>query len=258
MHLSLITKVCVWALISLVGPGIAWAQDESLDGPAEGEIIEYNDPNALVEVHVTQDILAPYKERRENHGLYFGVQYEPLVLKNYQSTLQSGVKYSGLFGDNAISLIRANMNYKYNFSLGSLALGGDIANGEVKGSQSGTATTLSVMKYGLNLQFTIDNVWAEPYAAPYFGLNIWQMDISEKSPSDSYSGVTQMGYNYMLGVLVQLDWLDPDTAKQGTFNSGLENTFLDLYITQYAKTESAEDPNTETDIGYGAGIRLEF
>lgn len=235
---------------------MALAQED--DGPQEGEIIEYNDPNALVEVHINQDVLAPYKERREKHGIYFGVQYEPLVLKNYESTLQSGVKYGSLFGDEAISLIRANMNYKYNFEMGSLALGGDVGSGEVKGSKSGSSTTLSVLKYGINMQFTIDNVWPEPYAAPYFGLNLWQMDLSEKNPTDSYSGVTQIGYNYMLGVLVQLDWLDKDTAKESTFSTGLENTFLDLYITQYAKTESAEDPNTETDLGYGAGVRLEF
>jgi hypothetical protein len=52
--------------------------------------------------------------------------------------------------------------------------------------------------------------------------------------------------------------LDQDTAKESTFSTGLENTFIDLYITQYAKTESEDDPNTETDLGYGAGIRLEF
>lgn len=250
LHLSLKTKVCIWAFVSLLGPGLAWAQDETVE--------EYNDPNALVEVHIQQDILAPYQIRREKHGVYFGVQYEPLVLKNYASTLQSGVKYSGLFGDQAISLIRANMNYKYNFSLGSLALGADVGSGEVQSSKSGNSTTLSVLKYGINMQFTADNILPEPYAAPYFGLNIWKMDLSEKNSTDSYSGVTQIGYNYMLGVLVQLDWLDQETAKQSTFNTGLENTFLDLYITQYAKTQSNEDPNTETDLGYGAGIRLEF
>jgi hypothetical protein len=253
LHLSLRTKVCILALVGFLGPAMAYAQDDS-----EAEVVEYNDPNALVEVHVNQDVLASYKERRDKHGLYFGVQYEPLVLKNYTSTLQSGVKYSGLFGDEAISLIRANVDYKFNFELGSIAIGGDVGSGEIKGSKSGTATTLSVMKYGLNLQYTIDNILPEPYAAPYVGINIWQMDIGEKTASDSYSGVTQIGYNYMLGVLIQLDWLDQDTAKQSTFNSGLENTFIDLYITQYAKTESADDPNTETDIGYGAGIRLEF
>ena len=249
LHLSLRTKVCIWALATLLGPGMAFAQDDE---------VEVNDPNALVEVHLNRDILAPYKERRQKHGIYFGIQYEPLILKNYVSTLQSGVKYGGLFGDDAISLIHANMNYKYNFDLGSLAIGADVGTGEVQGSRSGTATTLSVTKYGLNLQYTMDNIWPEPYVAPYVGINIWQMDISEKNPTTSFSAATQIGYNYMIGVLIQLDWLDRDTAKESTFSTGLENTFIDLYITQYAKTESASDPNTETDLGYGAGLRLEF
>jgi hypothetical protein len=256
LHLSLRTKVCIWALIGLLGPGIAFAQDQDED--SDEPIVVYNDPNALVEVHVNQDVLAPYKERRDKHGLYFGVQYEPLVLKNYESTLQSGVKYSALFGDQAISLIRANMNYKYNFELGSIAIGADVGTGEVQSANSGTSTTLTVMKYGLNLQYTMDNIWPEPYAAPYFVINIWQWDLGEKNATVSYSGVTQLGYNYMIGVLIQLDWLDQDTAKESTFSTGLENTFIDLYITQYAKTESEDDPNTETDIGFGGGVRLEF
>lgn len=234
-----------------MGPVMAFAQEDA-------EEVEVNDPNALVEVHVTQDFLAPYKVRREKHGIYFGVQYEPLVLKNYVSTLQPGVTYGTLFGDEAISLIRANMNYKYNFELGAIAIGADVGSGDVQSSNSGTSTTLNVMKYGVNLQYTMDNVWPEPYAAPYVGINIWKMDISESSGTTNFQAVTQIGYNYMIGVLVQLDWLDQDTAKESTFSTGLENTFIDLYITQYAKTESEDDPNTETDLGYGAGIRLEF
>lgn len=245
LHLSLNTKVCICLLVGFLVPAIATAQ-------------EANDPNALVEIQVTQDHLAPYKQRREDHGIYFGIQYEPLVLVNYASTLQAGLKYKDLFGDEPISLMRVNMDYKYNFALGSLALGADIGTGSVSGNKSGSKASLDVMKYGVNLQFTMDMLMDEPYAAPYFGLNLWQMELSETSPTDSFSATTQMGYNYMLGLLVQLNWIDSDTSKESTFNFGLENTFLDLYITQYAKTEAADDPNTETDLSYGAGLRLEF
>ncbi|MFS4458908.1 hypothetical protein [Bdellovibrio sp. HCB2-146] len=248
LHLSLKTKVGIWILVGFLSPGMAWAQIES----------EKNDPYALVEVEVSQDYLASYKARRETHGIYYGVQYEPLVLSKYASTTQPGLKYKDLFGDEPIGLIRFNVDYKYNFALGSLAAGIDLATGSVSGSKSGSSMSLDVTKMGANFQFTLDMLMDEPYAAPYFGLNLWQMELSEKSPADSFSATTQMGYNYMLGVLVQLNWIDSEVAKDATFNFGLENTYLDLYITQYAKTESASDPNTETDFLYGAGIRLEF
>jgi hypothetical protein len=95
------------------------------------------------------------------------------------------------------------------------------------------------------------------------GLNLWQMGLKETSfangaQTDSFSITTQMGYNYIVGFLFQLDWLDYDSAKTSTFDWGLENAFLDVYATQYAKTQSADDPNTETDWLYGAGLRLEY
>ncbi|WP_374029466.1 hypothetical protein [Bdellovibrio bacteriovorus] len=211
----------------------------------------------LVEVEYYQDNLAPYKERRETHGIYFGIDYEMLELKNYVSTLD-GLTYDAMFGSETIPLLHLSVDYKYNFVLGSLAFGIDFGKGSLSADKSGSERTLDITKYGVGLKFTLDNLMNEPYIAPYVGLNIWQMGISEESPTDSFSATTQMGYNYTIGALLQLDWLDYQTAKETTFNWGLENTFVDIYATQYAKTSADDDPNTETDFLYGAGLRLEF
>ncbi|MGZ3769723.1 MAG: hypothetical protein ACXVCP_00985 [Bdellovibrio sp.] len=214
----------------------------------------------LVEVELSENNLGPYKERRSTHGLYFGLDYEQLILVNYVSTLNDE-DYTTMFGQSYIPLVRLNLDYKYNTPFGALAFGIDLAKGSITGNV-GTGPsndrTLDVTKYGLGFKFVLDMLFDEPYVAPYFGFNIWQMTLSEKSPTDSFSATTQMGYNYTLGLMLQLDWLDFDQARTSTFNWGLENTFLDIYATQYAATTDQQDPDTATDILYGAGIRFEF
>lgn len=248
LHQSLRSKVCILAVA--LSASVSFAQEEA---PPPGTV----ETSPLVEVQYQQDNLAPYKERREDHGVYFGIDYEALELKNYVSTLDNK-SYSEMFGSSPIPLIRASLDYKYNFALGSLAAGVDFGKGSLTDNMSGSDRTLEITKYGVGLKFTADMLMDEPYVAPYIGINVWQMEIAEKSPTDSFSATTQMGYNYTVGLLIQLDWLDYQTAKNTTFDWGLENTFIDVYATQYAQTSAEDDPNTETDFLYGAGLRLEF
>ncbi len=242
LHQSLKSKVCI--VILALACSVAQAQTAV-------------ETSELVEVQHYQDNLAPYKERREDHGIYVGLDYEGLDLKNYISTLD-GKSYGELFGTSPIPLVHLSVDYKYNFVLGSLSLGVDLGKGTLSDNRSGSDRTLGVTKYGVGVKYTADMILDEPYLAPYVGIVVWQMSLDEKSPTNSFSATTQMGFNYTLGVLLQLDWIDYETAKNTTFNWGLENTFIDIYATQYAKTSAVDDPNTETDLLYGVGLRLEF
>lgn len=213
-------------------------------------------PQSLVEVELWQDNLAPYKDRRDDRGSYVGLVYENLDLTNFVSTLDAK-KYGELFSS-PLPLIRFSVDYKYNLALGSFSVGLDVGKGSLSDNHSGQDRTLDILKYGVGVKYTADMILDEPYIAPYVGLNFWQMAISEKSPTDEFSATTQMGMNYTVGLLLQLDWLDYDTAKYTTFSWGLENTFIDVYATKYAQTSASDDPNTETDFCFGAGVRLEF
>lgn len=210
-----------------------------------------------VEVELPDNSLAPYGERRQDHGSYFAISYEALDLQNYTSALDLKT-YTELFGTEPVPLMRLTADYKYNFSLGALALGIEYGMGSLSDSLSGANRTLEVTKYGVGLKFIADNILANPFAAPYVGLNLWQMDLTESRPTDSFSETTEPGMNYTLGVLLQLDWIDPDSSKFAMFQWGLQNTFIDLYVTQYAATSGENDPDTETDLLYGGGLRLEF
>lgn len=245
LHQSLKAKINILLLVSACWCSGVFAQDIQSQKPP------------LVEVQLSEDNLAPYKERRSQHGAYVAVEYEALNLNNFISTLDNK-SYEELFGSEPVPLIRLDVEYKYNSGLGAASLGVAFGKGSVSDNRSGTDRTLDITKYGVGFKFAIDTLMDEPYVVPYGGVNLWQMGISESSPTDNFSATTQMGFNYSFGLLLQLDWLDYQTAKYTTFNWGVENTFLDLFVTQYAKTTAEDDPNTETDMLYGGGIRLEF
>ncbi|XGC80848.1 hypothetical protein ACES2L_16105 [Bdellovibrio bacteriovorus] len=247
LHQSLRSIVCFISLV--LCSSLAFAEEDVV--PATDA------QQPLVEVEIYQDYLAPYKERRETHGSYVTLGYEALELKNYISALDSKT-YADMFGTAPVALVNFGVDYKYNFALGSLAFGFQYGKGGVTGEDSGEERTLDITKMGVGTKFTLDMIMNEPLVAPYVGLNIWKMTIAETSPSDEFSADTQMGMNYTVGLLLQLDWLDYETAKNTTFNWGLENTFIDVYATKYAKTNATDDANTETDMVYGGALRLEF
>lgn len=243
LHLSL--KILITLSLGLFG-AVSSAQES-----------EGNPP--LVEVELSQDNLAPYIERRDNSGVYFGINYEAVDLKNYVSVLDGvNQSYNAVFGADPVPLIRLNIDYKYNTPVGSIAAGVDFGVGTLSSSKSGVNHNLQLTRYGVGLKWTFDSFGEEPYVAPYLGLNIWQMGIKESTSTDSFEITTDFGYNYTVGLLFQLDWLDESASKTSTFDWGIESTFVDIYTTQYAKTMSDTDPNTETDFLYGAGLRLEF
>ena len=227
---------------------------------AFASVAEYDEPvpgKDLVEVQILQDNLAPYKERQEDHGFYFRLAAEELLLKNFISAID-GLEYAEILKDNPTRMAMLNMEYKYNTGIGAFSVGVQAGKGNASDWASGQERTLNITKYGLGAKFTADKVLAEPYVAPYVGFTAWQMNIVEDSLVESKSEVTGIGYNYTVGLMIQLDWLDGDTAKNTTFNWGLENTFLDIYATQYAQSSGEEDPDTATDMILGAGICLEF
>ncbi len=217
-----------------------------------------NNPNEspMVEVHYPQDVLASYKERREDHGMYFSIGYEDLVLSKFISMIDSRT-YKENFGSTGVALIRAGLEYKYNMQAGSLALGVEAGAGEVSGKDTTGDRKMSAMKYGATAKFVADMIFDEPYVAPYIGISGWQMSVEDKTTTTSLKESVN-GYNYSLGLMIQLDWIDYNSAKHATFDYGLENTFIDVYATQYVSAGSGSDPDLSTDFILGANLRFEF
>lgn len=208
----------------------------------------------LVALELPQDNLASYKERRTRHGFVFNINYEPIEFKEYVSFIDN-YTFKDMFGDSTLNFMALNLDYKFNFSLGALSLGALYGMGKIEGPD---ARSLDLQKYGARLKYTMDNLFKEPYVAPYAAIDFWQMSYRENSQGTEFSGTTQMSYNYTFGLLLQLNWIDWETATNATFDYGLENTFIDLYITQYSSPQAADDPDLSSEFTAGAGLVLEF
>ncbi|WP_413585822.1 hypothetical protein [Bdellovibrio sp. HCB274] len=253
LHLSPIVQIkTLVSLVVLLFSLSTFANIEEEEG-----LVEVHNPNALVEKEIAQDSLAPYKARRETHGIYFGIEYEDYVPLSFIS-INDGKTYQELFNGVSLPIISVMMDYKLNFSLGSVALGASYGMGSIEDTFSGESRKLEISKVMATIKYSMDNLMNEPYVVPYVGMSAYQMNINDVSPTATISESVPVGYAYSLGLLIQLDWIDYDNAKQATFNFGLENTFLDVFMSQYLASGEDEDANMETDPIWGAGLRLEF
>lgn len=214
-------------------------------------------PPPLVEVYHDESSVAPYRERRATNGFMFSANYTGFLPKDYISTLDF-VSYKDIFGKKPIPLVEVQLAYKYNFALGSITGGLGYGIGSLSADYSGAKRSISVNKPSVSLAYIMDALAPEPYLAPYLQFQAWQMHIKESSPTDSFEADTKIGFDYTLGALIQLNWLDAVSARSATRCCGLENTYLDLYVAKYTKTQGSVDADTETDFTYGGGLRLEF
>jgi hypothetical protein len=226
-----------------------------------------------IEVVYPADRLVPYRERRSDWGFTFGIQYEQIFPSSYKSQIDE-FSYEEMFGTTSVDMIQGQLGVKYNFGLGSIGASAVLGAGsnysrEVMNHLDDPNTPavekpeadakLQVTKIGAAITFVMDALFAEPYIAPYIEGQVFQLDWMESALGvDSVSGQTQMSTGIGAGLLIQLNWLDPAAAFEAQNTSGLQNTYLDLYVSQYNGSSSSEDPNFQTDVNYGAGLRLEF
>jgi hypothetical protein len=213
-----------------------------------------------VEIVYPVEKTASYRERRRNWSTIFAINVDQILPDKFRSQVNDD-SYQDMFGDSTIDLIQAELGMKYNFPLGAIGAGLIVGTGQISDSHGlqDVQDHLSLFKKGATLSFVMDNLFPEPYIAPYVEGQIYSFDWKEKrTTGESKSGSTEFGSAITIGMLIQLNWLDKDSALQAQDSIGLENAYLDLFVTQYNTSEDEKDPNFQTGMNYGAGIRLEF
>lgn len=215
--------------------------------------------SGLVEIHYPVDSAVSYKERRRTHGTNVGFNLTQMIPYNWESLIDDEY-YGDVYGQTPIMLMTLEGGYKFNFVLGSLNFLAGIGFGQATADLSGVTRFINVTKYLVKGMYILDDIFPEPYLAPYIGGSVWQMRVTESEQDSDFGGTrtTGYGFEYSVGALIQLNWLEPDTARETLAESGLENTYLDLFVSQHFRTQQSDDPSTSTDINYGAGLRLEF
>jgi hypothetical protein len=247
--LLITTLVCLVTTL-IVSTAVA-AEEE----PAAVE--DYRNTGDLVELHYPIDVQAHYKQRRETHGFMFDVTYENVMLDRYVSIVDFTTFYQEMFGDSEFPVVNLGFSYKYNFVLGSFLATFGYGMGSIADDASGVKRSLELKKMSGSVTYIMDNMFDEPYVAPYATLGLMNLGISESAADTTYSHAVNAMF-YQAGLLLQLDWLDPSYSKRSIREYGLQNTYLDLFMSKYEPSSDATDPDTSTDFAFGAGIRMEF
>ncbi|OYZ24632.1 MAG: hypothetical protein B7Y39_00180 [Bdellovibrio sp. 28-41-41] len=225
---------------------------------SEADMVEVIPMEKTVEVEPFKGY-KPYRQRRATHGLMFNVNAENLYFQDYTSIVDQKL-YEELFGQEDLTLVQVQLDYKLNFFLGSLVAGVGYGQGTLVDDRIGEERSLTIAKKSGRAQLLFDSLMKEPYFVPYVGFNFWQFGITEEnttlSTKNSYD--TGNGTSLTVGFLVQLNWMDPQVAKLAYLGEGLENTYLDVFWTQYQNTDNELDPIFENDFNFGVGLRMEF
>jgi hypothetical protein len=249
-------KLC-WIIMAVAGAQFFSSYSEAQIKEDEGVIVD-NKKSAFL----------PYLQRRTTWGVLFSAQLEQYFPKDYFSLIQ--LKYYDEIGG-AVSLGGAELGLKYNFSLGSVAALASYSAGTTSDSNRGlNRFSVSLTKVSANL--TLDAFMNEPWVAPYVQGGMHQFNILEESTvsgtTSSESPKIDWNFNYRAGILIQLNWLeksiDPNTHAEGLRSSGLENTYLDIFYSEYMRpSKVAESANEEGEPDhasshFGVGLKMEF
>lgn len=219
-----------------------------------------------VEVIYAPDLQVPYRERRSPWAFIISISQENLRPEKFVSN-QDGASYSSLFGATNIPMIQITTGAKYNFSLGALSLELETASGQISDPRSGVSRSLILAKRGLRAGWTMDAIFHEPYVAPYVVGQAFVIDYSDRGAvvpdpttvTGPSSGTTALTTAATVGLLIQLNSLDPtDAATRANYEYGLNNTYLDIFASQYNTSNESRDPQFQTALNWGLGLRLEF
>lgn len=237
---------------------------------AEADLVEVIPKEKNVEVELRKKY-SNYRERRETHGFLFNLNAENLYFPDYMSIID-GQLYESMFGQDDVTLVQFQLGYKFNFFLGSLTAGGGFGQGtliddRLQVSDNFVERELTIQKKSIHAQWMLDSILREPFFVPYVGFSMWQLSLSESGVSALPEDGGQIldinldsgnGTALTVGFLVQLNWIEPDSSRIGYMAQGLENTYLDVFWTQYQNTDNELDPSFENDFNFGVGLRLEF
>lgn len=248
--------------VQSINQGMNQRMDESMDRgiapqPKEAlvEVIPYQGSVEVLKLKNYEN----YKERRTTNGFMMYLGSENLYFADYVSQ-HDQLLYEELWGNEDLTVPELNLNYKFNFLLGSLTFGLGYGQGSLLDDRTGDERTIAIEKISASIQFLADNLMREPYFVPYVGASVFQFKVSEsvKSVEKSYESTSELGYSFTVGFLIQLNWLEKEVSKQAYIEHGLENTYLDFHWTKHENPNDDPKPNLESGINWGAGLRFEF
>lgn len=213
-----------------------------------------------VEVRTNDQAYKSYLDRRSPHGFQFGVGLENFFPNGYNSKIDQ-FSFEELFGHSDLKFTVLQVGYRYNTSIGAFYLGADygIAS-SLEDSRIGETRTVSARKMGLKANYIIDAITSEPYAVPYVGVSFVKFGFTEEALTQDVVSEIEAApaIGGTVGILIQLNWLEKDMSRAAWLTSGMENTYIDIFMSKYNSTASGEELDTTSSFNWGAGLVIEF
>ncbi len=216
----------------------------------------HNSTNGLVEKEQEINYDRPYRDRRSLWGFVFALQSESGALSEYSSTL-TNMTYSQMFGGK-FQTIELHLSAKLNTRLGSLSLGVGAGGGTVKDNRSGQDLALDLGKKSVSALFYLDTIFPEPYLVPYGGVVAVSWSANLKNSATNVISTSPVLVGSQVGALIQLNWMESSVARNAYASSGVESTYLDVFLAQYPGSTSENSPNLKFVSSWGAGLRVEY
>lgn len=215
----------------------------------------------LVEVRSNRTIFLPYKQRQNPWGFSVSFGGEFLYFPNLVSQFDEAT-YEDMFGTSLQMATSIELGPKYNMTWGSLGMTFGFAQLKISDDRlDGVEAGLSLSRYSGTLTYYLDTISTEAYVIPYIGAGVWQADYEETSdeyPGEKEKYTTEVGYHWRAGGLFSLSWLEPNTALRSRRSVGLQEAFLNVYVSSTYMAESEPDPDLESEYDIGASVLLEF
>lgn len=241
--------------------GLETSAQVAVNDVAQDEVQVIGNDQGTVEVVSSFQPSVKYKDRRGKSSFFFEVGADNFYPADYQS-LKDSALYTDLFGEEDLTLLQIELGWQLNTKIGSVAASFLYGQGSLEDDRTGNLRSLAITKPSLKLGFQLDTLFEEPYVIPYASFSFWQMGLKETSTAGTVvtenTKQTGFGTTMTAGTLIQLNWLDSDSALTAYRDFGLQNTYLNIAINRYADTSGDGDPSTFSDFNWSAGLRLEF
>lgn len=184
----------------------------------------------LVEVETQVDILKPYKARRQSRATIFSLAKSSLNPEKFQSAID-GATYSELNGSSTLDLMTISLGRKFNFS--SVSIGFSASVGTLDSSFSQQADrALALRTTGLGFGLYLDGILEEPYVVPFVEGEVSNITTTEKNATTEVNASYASSSIITYGILLQLNWMDQNTALAALNSIGLENTYIKIAFQQ--------------------------
>jgi hypothetical protein len=196
----------------------------------------------------------PYRDRRSKISGFFGFEGGTYAPVNYMPQINTGQTYGSYYSGGAAPNVELVFGAKFNFFLGSI--GAQVGGGFFSATASSGAV-LTVNPITAGLIYSMDSLFKEPYVVPYVVAGAYTDIYKEVDQGLSIDGQTSYAPFYSVGLMFQLDWIDPETHDSGYKDFGLENTFIFLEMRSFL---ASNDFNADfsTPLQFSGGFRFEF